>query len=936
MKQNTWLSCRTDGPQRNSPGAIVDFEGAWAELDNEQDLARFRFGTKAETLQRLRGRLKGARVLPQLTVRVGQWRADPDRVVADIAERFSGSLVVRSSALNEDTATASLAGSYESVLDVPAGDRDAVTSAIESVCASYAGRGDAGVERSEPGRSAGPGRPVGTTVGERAEDPANQVLIQPMVSDVVLSGVAFTADLETGAPYYTINYDTSGSTESVTSGTAAVHRTLVFHKASAERPADAHLAALLDALSEIEAETGFSSLDVEFAVVRGGEVVIFQVRPIAAHKNQLRVSARDVERELAHVARYLEFDAADSTVLSGRSCAWGIMPDWNPAEIIGVNPRPLSFSLYRHIITDEVWGRSREQCGYRATRPRPGIVDFAGKPYVDVRMSFTSFTPAALDPALANTVVDGAVRYLLDHPELHDKVEFAVMPTAFDLDFDAFLKEVRRRAGEGVCNAGRADEGGRPGKGGRSVTAAARTRVDEGHPADEEGPPGTGGGADSSGDASGATHARAKEEGRSAQGDGPVSPGSALSGTVLTDADIDAIRFAYRDLTDAIIAGRGISVEGELRRIDRLSERRERVVAALGVGSVSPAAGLAVLLDDCREFGTLPFSNLARFAFVGIIQLRVLVRRGLLSPERVDAFLASIRTVAKEFVHDLATLDRDALVRRYGHLRPGTYDITSPAYHEAFDRYVDLSRRPEPDALPSFVLTDAERTVIDRELLAAGFSVDADALLAFVRAAVQGRELGKFEFSRNLSLAIDLIAAIAEREGLTRDEASFLSVDDFLALAGGSRPSGLSSLWRSISERKRRRHLVTSAIKLPPVITSPRDLSLFEIVDEIPNFITRKVLTAPVVDLIDATDTDALPGALVLIENADPGYDWIFSHGIAGLVTRFGGANSHMTIRCAEFEIPAAIGCGEAIYERLLRAQVARLDCDGKRIEVVR
>jgi phosphoenolpyruvate-protein kinase (PTS system EI component) len=79
-----------------------------------------------------------------------------------------------------------------------------------------------------------------------------------------------------------------------------------------------------------------------------------------------------------------------------------------------------------------------------------------------------------------------------------------------------------------------------------------------------------------------------------------------------------------------------------------------------------------------------------------------------------------------------------------------------------------------------------------------------------------------------------------------------------------------------------------------------------------------------------------IAGTIVLIENADPGFDWIFSHEIAALVTKYGGANSHMAIRCAEFGIPAAIGCGEAIFSRLSAAGLARLDCAARRIEVIR
>ena len=68
-------------------------------------------------------------------------------------------------------------------------------------------------------------------------------------------------------------------------------------------------------------------------------------------------------------------------------------------------------------------------------------------------------------------------------------------------------------------------------------------------------------------------------------------------------------------------------------------------------------------------------------------------------------------------------------------------------------------------------------------------------------------------------------------------------------------------------------------------------------------------------------------GAIVLIEYADPGFDWIFGQDIAGLVTKYGGANSHMAIRCAEFGLPAAIGCGGRLFERLSGASVIELNC---------
>ncbi|WP_096407604.1 PEP-utilizing enzyme [Halorhodospira halochloris] len=75
---------------------------------------------------------------------------------------------------------------------------------------------------------------------------------------------------------------------------------------------------------------------------------------------------------------------------------------------------------------------------------------------------------------------------------------------------------------------------------------------------------------------------------------------------------------------------------------------------------------------------------------------------------------------------------------------------------------------------------------------------------------------------------------------------------------------------------------------------------------------------------------------MALIPQADPGYDWLFGQGIAGLITLFGGANSHMAIRAAEFGLPAAIGVGEQRYREVAQAQVLELDPPRQILRVIR
>ena len=65
----------------------------------------------------------------------------------------------------------------------------------------------------------------------------------------------------------------------------------------------------------------------------------------------------------------------------------------------------------------------------------------------------------------------------------------------------------------------------------------------------------------------------------------------------------------------------------------------------------------------------------------------------------------------------------------------------------------------------------------------------------------------------------------------------------------------------------------------------------------------------------------------MLIPQADPGYDWLLGHNILGLITKYGGANSHMAIRAAETGLAAAIGVGEKLYEPLASAGYVQLDC---------
>ena len=161
------------------------------------------------------------------------WQANSHSILDSIQKYFCEKLlVIRSSASDEDGQFAALAGEYESVLNVPANDRIALHSAFSKVIASYAKRG------------------IGTD-GE-------EVMVQEMVSDVVLSGVVFTHELNSGAPYYVVNYDDiSGLTNTVTSGAGEYsNRTLYIHRGAAGDLRSERFQRLAAAVSELERVVG--------------------------------------------------------------------------------------------------------------------------------------------------------------------------------------------------------------------------------------------------------------------------------------------------------------------------------------------------------------------------------------------------------------------------------------------------------------------------------------------------------------------------------------------------------------------------------------------------------------------------------------------------------------------------------------------------------
>ena len=141
------------------------------------------------------------------------------------------------------------------------------------------------------------------------------------------------------------------------------------------------------------------------------------------------------------------------------------------------------------------------------------------------------------------------------------------------------------------------------------------------------------------------------------------------------------------------------------------------------------------------------------------------------------------------------------------------------------------------------------------------------------------------------------------------------------------------SLKRHIKENKDD-YYSTKDIYLPDVIRDTKDLFVqIKNYDKI-NFLSDKSITSKII-VFDKNKIKLNYEGIVCVENADPGFDFLFNKNIKGLVTKYGGLNSHMAIRCSELNLPALIGVGEKNFNRIISHKILNINCKDKKVDFI-
>ncbi len=780
--------------------------------------------TKGKTLEDLSKNIKTAKILPLLRFKKYVYEYDKDNIVNNIQNHFKEDLlIIRSSANNEDGQDNSNAGHYKSILNVAKSDKIKIIEAINVVIESY-----------------------------DSKEGDQEIFVQPMLSNIKLSGVVFTADIDTLSPYYIINYNESGKSDIITSGIddGKNTKTYIYYKNSPVPCDNPYIIKVCNTCKELEKIFSYHFLDIEFAFDTDNNLYIFQCRPISI-KNKENLSQVKLQDSLSEIhKKFIKLSSGSMPNLLGDRTIFGVMPDWNPAEMIGLRPKQLAQSLYKVLILDNIWAQQRYDYGYRDVRSHPLMVTFLGIPFIDVRVDFNSFIPKTLEENIAKKLVNYYLKKLDSNPTNHDKVEFNVLYTCY---YPSLYNKLEELLSDGF-----------------------------------------------------------------------------------TEDEIKKIEYSLLDLTNRIIDPKNGIYKKDLQKIEILKEKYNNIVNS----DLSYIEKIYWLVENCKEYGTLPFSGIARAAFIGVQFLKSFVELNLISKAEYENFMGSLNTIAKKLNYDLYKLSKEYVSKEeflseYGYLRPNTYDILSWRYDENFEYYFSNIREVNNycETKPYFLI-DEKIKIIDNILMDYGFEINARDLLQFIKDAIEGREYSKFIFTKSLSEILRLIEELGKYYKIGREELAYLDIRTILNLYSVIDHRNIKSIFLAEIEKNKELYKYTKAIKLPTLIRKSNDIYGFYLENEEPNFITFKKIKSQIITE-DEFKNGNIKNNIAVIKSADPGYDYLFTKNISGLITQFGGANSHMAIRCAELGIPAIIGAGEKKFIEWSKAKVLEIDCSSKQVRII-
>ena len=188
------------------------------------------FINKAQNLEYLNSfKLNNVEIPKFIFFNLRQWKKDKENLINKVKNQLNKKICVRSSFYKEDSSKSSLAGKFDSFINIK-NDRKNIVNSIENLISQY--------KKYDPNKN---------------NFLKNYFKIQNYIKSSICSGVITNYTLSDGAPYYSINYnDLSNSTLSVTAGDKDSFRVLHISRNSKDNIRSPKFRKIIEAIKKIE------------------------------------------------------------------------------------------------------------------------------------------------------------------------------------------------------------------------------------------------------------------------------------------------------------------------------------------------------------------------------------------------------------------------------------------------------------------------------------------------------------------------------------------------------------------------------------------------------------------------------------------------------------------------------------------------------------
>ena len=732
------------------------------------------------------------------------------KCIKKIIKKFKSDIIIRSSAIDEDNNSQSRAGYYDSYI-VKKKSFDNLEIKILKLISKFKNNED-------------------------------QILVQNFINNPDIAGVIFTKDKTTNSHYYDINYDSSKKSNLITSGkfNPTIQSLLVFKNT---KYIPVKFRKLLKTTAELEKIFNKDRLDIEFCI-KNKRVYILQCRPLLGTKKKVNITKLNdvivnLEKKFKKINQINETLFGKTTVLSN-------MSDWNPAEMIGKKPSQLASSLYSELITNFIWSEQRSNYGYKNVFPNKLMLNFAGSPYIDLRVDLNSFLPSDLEDSISEKLLNFFIKKIKKNPEIHDKIEFELINTCFDFSL-------------------------------------------------------------------------------SSQKDLPLSM-----------SEKKKYFSSLKKLTNNILDSNNKVLIEEIKKIEILKKR----LLFIKKSKLSHIQKIYYLINDCKKFGTLPFAGIARCAFISKSILDSLNDAKYISDVELENFYLQINTISKKINHDYIKYKKNnkfkSFLKMYGHLRPSTYSILTKNYEENYKNY--FSSKTENIKFLSnkkSIFSKKQISKINKLFKRNTLVVNFKQFLDFSKLAIEKREYAKLIFTKSIDEIFKNLKSLAKEINIDYKKFEHLDIDVIIKSFHNLEQEKLKDIISKNINTNQISYKFSQYILMPDVIDDSKNFNYFFNINCRENFITNKTSIGEIIEINKLTDFRKINNKIILIENADPGFDFLFSYKIKGLITKYGGSNSHMAIRCMELGLPAIIGVGDKTYENFSNSKKVFIDCNNKNYSII-